>query len=134
MRECNRTTIRGPCGVLIESLRIGNLGELTWWFSGVEIQQPQTGAAVSFTLKNNPMAVRSKHRIEIFCCVAYRICNCTGTTTIRRHDPELAQQIENDGPAIRRDVEAEFGAFVYTNADGLRPVLHFLLGQGKRRE
>ena len=91
---------------------------MSW--SAARLEQPEAGAAVSLPPKDNTGAIRRERRIAILGGVAHRVGQRPSVATGGWHLPQLSEEIENDGAAIGREVEAQLGALVHSDGDCLR--------------
>jgi hypothetical protein len=75
--------------------------------------------SVALTTKNHGASLRRKRRVQVFGRIAYRVSDRTGFAALRWKQPELTEQVEHDGPPVRRKIKAEFSTFPRAYDDGL---------------
>jgi len=91
----------------------------------VPLDHPEAGAAPALAAKDDAAAIGRVGGIEIFGGVAHRVGDRARGAAACRQRPQLAEQIEDDGAVVRREVEGQLRPFARVNRNGL---CHLLLG------
>jgi hypothetical protein len=87
--------------------------------TAIQVQRPETESAASFALEEHPPSIGQERGIKVLSGIACRVRQRAGESSIGWQEPQLSQQVEDQRPAVRREVEAKVGSLVHGELERL---------------